>query len=78
MFSSLTRRFGTRVIDRLDLLVELSTLGGYGLDREGMFALEPDEVAPDTSAPAGFTRSRDDCPHRARLRSICRDAAVRP
>lgn len=41
MFSSLIRRLGTRFLDHLDLMVELSTLGEYGVDRGGAFALEP-------------------------------------
>lgn len=41
MFSSLTQRLGTRVLDLLDLLVEVATLGGYGVDQDGVFALEP-------------------------------------
>lgn len=45
MFSSLSQRLGTRMLDRLDLLVELATLGGYGLDEDGVFALE--SAAPD-------------------------------
>ena len=40
MFSSLSQRLGARFFDRLDLLVELSTLGEYGVDRGGIFALE--------------------------------------
>lgn len=45
MFSSLTQRLGTRVLDRFDLLVEVATLGGYGVDQDGLFALEP--AAPE-------------------------------
>jgi hypothetical protein len=40
MFSPRTHRLGARVLDRLDLLVEFATLGGYAVDREGVFALE--------------------------------------
>jgi hypothetical protein len=39
MFSSLARRISPRLIDGLDLVVELSTLGEYGVDGDGVFAL---------------------------------------
>jgi hypothetical protein len=52
------------VLGRVDQLVELSTLGSYGVDESGrLMALEPDAVA----APAG--RSRDDCPYRGTVTS---------
>ena len=50
MFSSLTQRLGDRMLDRLDLLVEIATLGGYGLDEEGVFAL--DQGAPEDGVRA--------------------------
>ncbi|MGH3993804.1 MAG: hypothetical protein ACRDSN_15250 [Pseudonocardiaceae bacterium] len=79
MFSSLTHRLGTRVLDRLDLLVELSTLGEYGVDREGVFALETGVCLDVTPAgPPVLPRSRDDCPRGARLTPFCRDAPARP
>ncbi len=80
MFSSLARRISPRLIDRLDLVVELSTLGEYGVDCDGVFALDPPEgeEAPACErvrpAPA---RLRESCP-RAALSQACRDAAARP
>ena len=83
MFSSFSKRFGAKVCDRLDVLVEFSTLGEYGVDSEGIFALEdspghcPDDGSPLPLAP----RTRGDCPYGygiRRVRRSCRDAAARP
>ena len=77
MFSSLAQRLGPRVLARLDLLVELSTLGEYGIDRKGVFAVEPD-VEPASPGARPFGRSRDDCPYGGRVNTTCRDAPARP
>ena len=50
-----------RLIDRIDLLVEFSTLGEYALADD----LRPVAMHADTPAPSG-RRSRDDCPWRER------------
>jgi hypothetical protein len=61
MFPRLSQRISSAVLDRLDLVVELSTLGEYGLAEDGLpLALTP----ADGSAP--HDRNRDDCPFRAR------------
>jgi hypothetical protein len=58
MFPRLRTRIAPGLLGRIDQLVELSTLGGYGVDEGGrLMALEPTAH----TAPA---RSRDDCPHR--------------
>lgn len=59
MFPRLGQRLSTAVLDGLDLAVEFTTLGEYGLAEDGRpLALEPE---PNGSA---FDRSRDDCPLR--------------
>ena len=87
MFSSLARRISPRLIDRLDLLVELSTLGEYGVDRDGVFALDPPEkeeaLGRDGARPVPprlreAPRVRDACPRRGALSQSCRDGAARP
>jgi hypothetical protein len=86
MFSSLSQRLGARLIDRLDLLVELSTLGEYGVDRAGIFALEgeaagaptSEAVAPEPAAPPRVARTRDHCPRDLRVSRACPAAAARP
>jgi hypothetical protein len=59
MFPRLRQRIGTVLIDRIDLLVEFSTLGEYALADD----LRPVAVHADTPVPRG-RRSRDDCPWR--------------
>ena len=60
MFPHLRKRLGPRLLDRLDLLVELSTLGEYRL-------------AHDTSAAAFVPRSRGDCAPTAGASARLRD-----
>ena len=87
MFSSLSHRLGARFIDRLDLLVELSTLGEYGLDRGGIFALEGEPAGTPASetmapehipAPPRIARTRDHCPREFRVSRSCPAAEARP
>jgi hypothetical protein len=62
MFPRLRTRFAPGLLGRIDQLVELSTLGGYGVDDSGrLMALEPGGV----TAPG---RTRDDCPFRGGVR----------
>lgn len=73
MFLSLTQRLGFRAIDRLGLLVELSTLGEYGLGPDGVVTLGPAEerVGPPPSRPSPIgPRAREDCPHRGRFTRV--------
>ena len=88
MFSSLARRISPRLIDRLDLMVELSTLGEYGVDGEGLFALEtPEEgmleareavAAPACARPSvSLPRLRQSCPPGAAVSPV-RAGATRP
>lgn len=60
MFPRLKARLGTAVLDRVDLLVELSTLGEYGLADDGM----PVETTSSTAASRLplIPRGRDECP----------------
>jgi hypothetical protein len=83
MFSSFSKRFGAKVFDRLDVLVEFSTLGEYGVDEEGIFALEgAAERCPDNggSRLPVVRRTRGDCSPGgpAAVSRSCRDAAARP
>ena len=59
MFPRMRQRIGTVLIDRIDLLVEFSTLGEYALADD----LRPVAMHADTPAPSS-RRSRDDCPVR--------------
>ncbi len=59
MFPRMRQRISTVLIDRIDLLVEFSTLGEYALADD----LRPVAMHADTPAPSG-RRSRDDCPRR--------------
>lgn len=87
MFSSLTRRLGGALLEWLDRLVELSTLGEYGVDSEGFFALEGEGTVPagshglgagtDLSVPPGPARPRDVCPYRSRFSRPRREALSR-
>ena len=61
MFPRMRQRIGTALIDRIDLLVEFSTLGEYALADD----LRPVAMHADTPAPSA-RRSRDDCPWRER------------
>jgi hypothetical protein len=55
------QRISTVLIDRIDLLVEFSTLGEYALADD----LRPVAMHADVPAPSS-RRSRDDCPLRDR------------
>lgn len=80
MFSSLARRISPRLIDKLDLVVELSTLGEYAVDRDGVFALDAvDEDGTPSSERArpAVARLREGCPLRTRVSRPCRDASAR-
>jgi hypothetical protein len=73
MFPRLRTHIAPALLGRVDQLVELSTLGGYGLDDTGrLMPLEPE----NRSAPAG--RSRDDCPYRGRVSARRCDGPARP
>ncbi|HYI35382.1 MAG TPA: hypothetical protein VEX39_02165 [Thermoleophilaceae bacterium] len=73
MFPRLRQRISTRLIDRIDLLVEFSTLGEYALADD----LRPVAMHADTPAPSG-RRSRDDCPWSDRPLSGRCDGSARP
>jgi hypothetical protein len=83
MFSSFSQRFGALILDRLDLVVELSTLGEYGVDSGGVFALERERPPGSDDWPARdplashFVRTRDDCPPEWRVSRSCRGGAAR-
>lgn len=63
MFPRIRTRISPALLGRVDRLVELSTLGGYGVDEGGrLMALDPEAAAAAPSAPAA--RVRDDCPFR--------------
>jgi hypothetical protein len=70
VFPRLRHRIGTAALDRLDVLIELSTLGEYGLGEDGRpLALaggpgEPAAAWPDAAAPPSRhpRLSRDQCP----------------
>jgi hypothetical protein len=72
MFPRLRQRISTAVLDRVDLVVELSTLGEYGLGEDGL---------PIAAEPAGAIRSsgrnRDVCPWRGAVSPHRCDAAAR-
>ena len=59
------------VIDRIDLLVEFSTLGEYALADD----LRPVAMHADVPAPSS-RRSRDDCPWRDQALSHRRDGSA--
>ncbi|MBA3508759.1 MAG: hypothetical protein H0T19_01535 [Thermoleophilaceae bacterium] len=75
MFPRLRQRIGTAIIDRIDLMVELSTLGEYALAED----LRPVAVhvdRPDGGGSAAARRPRDDCPWRAvAVNRRCDDSA---
>ena len=51
MFPRLSQRISSAVLDRLDLVIEVSTLGEYGLAEDGL----------PIAAEAATTRPRGDC-----------------
>lgn len=71
MFPRLKQRFAPAVLDRVDLLLELSTLGEYGLAEDGLPVSIEAQTSPDVlpnRLPAGCPgpRRRDLCPLRGR------------
>ena len=62
MFPRLRHRIGTAALDRLDVLIELSTLGEYGLGEDGrpLALAEPPRTL--SRLPLRAARLRDDCP----------------
>jgi hypothetical protein len=60
VFPRLRQRICTATLDRLDVLIELSTLGEYGLGEDGR-PLALAETASDP-VPGRPIRLRDDCP----------------
>jgi hypothetical protein len=80
MFSSTIQRLAPRVFERLGLIVEFSTLGEYGMDRDGFYRPAPHvgPPSPDERSPIGDrARPRDHCPHRGRLSRSCGGAPAR-
>jgi hypothetical protein len=75
MFPRLRQRIGTALIDRIDLMVEFTTLGEYALaDDLRPVAMHADR--PHADAQMAPARTRDDCPRRsAPLSRRCDDAA---
>lgn len=68
MFPRLKQRLGSVVLDRMDLLVELSTLGEYGLAEDGLpvrigqdFCSERPSRAGSVSSIRSGGRPRDVC-----------------
>jgi hypothetical protein len=68
MFPRLRQRIGTAIVDRIDLMVEFSTLGEYALADDlrpvAMHADRPLEAASPARAGAvdpSCSRPRDDC-----------------
>ena len=73
MFPRLKQRLGTGVLARLDVLVELSTLGEYGVSEDG----RPLALADQAPPPAPLTpRTRDACSPRGAA-SVAAGAAMR-
>jgi hypothetical protein len=62
MFPRLRQRISTAVLDRVDLVVELSTLGEYGLGEDG----RPIAAVSQHAGSGLPARSRDVCPWRGR------------
>lgn len=61
MFPRLRQRIGTTLLDRIDLALELSTLGAYGLGEDGRpLAIDYQPAASRSVAPA-IARTRDRC-----------------
>lgn len=77
MFPRLRQRIGTVVIDRIDLMVEFSTLGEYALGEDlRPVAMHADR--PHVNGCGAARRSRDDCPGRPGSFSRLRDDPARP
>lgn len=78
MFSSLTQRLGPRTINRLGLLIELSTLGEYGAGRQGVCALQDLAEGPAAASARpspSVGRPRGSCAHRGRITQVGGGAA---
>jgi hypothetical protein len=71
MFPRLRTRISPALLGRVDRLVELSTLGSYGIDEDG----RPMPLEPEHGATPG--RLRDDCPYRGALKPSRCDAPAR-
>lgn len=77
MFPRLRQKLGTALVDRIDVLVEFSTLGEYALADDFLpVAMHADGCSQRPTVPAPmrdcltlatsspYERSRDDCPAR--------------
>jgi len=77
MFPRLRQKLGTALVDRIDVLVEFSTLGEYALADDLLpVAMHGDGQAERSAGPVGvhhcvtgpapsqYERTRDDCPAR--------------
>jgi hypothetical protein len=61
MFPRLRQRIGTAIVDRIDLMVEFSTLGEYALADD----LRPVAMHTDGPLEPSRRRPRDECASRA-------------
>lgn len=83
MFPRLKQRLGTVVLDRMDLLLELTTLGEYGFADDGLPVAIERAPCPGGAKSGGLpaaqsVRRRDACPLRgAPTPKIC-DQLPRP
>lgn len=69
MFPGVKQRLGAAVLNRVDLLVELATLGEYGLTEVGLSVRIGEELEPVEPARP---RARLDPPFpRGRMRAAC-------
>jgi hypothetical protein len=57
MFPRLRQRIGTAIVDRIDLMVEFSTLGEYALADD----LRPVAMHADAALEPSRSRPRDEC-----------------
>ncbi len=64
MFPRLKHRFGPAFLERLDVIVELSTLGEYGVDETGR-PMVLDAEAPAAARFPLSPRQRGDCTREA-------------
>ena len=80
MFPRLKERLGAAVLDRVDLLVELSTLGEYGLAEDGLpvpIVASSRPVRPAAGIPR-VARTRDECSQRGASSATCHGPGARP
>ncbi len=68
MFPTLSQRLSAGFLSRLDVIVELSTLGQYGIAEDGRPLPLERGGCESGLAPS---RSRDRCPRDARLSGPC-------